>query len=155
MKMASQILKERIMKSKLKVDGVDWRWVLVYLGLTMTPIDKVENRVTGILPRQLNRSGGPPSIKTVEVDQQKERWWYPVSPGDLTSEQKQLLLGCVIEQFARLVFSTHFYEWEGQLFRQVAGGPIGLRATGVVAKIIMDHWAEMVMQQTEQCMTMS
>ena len=26
------------------------------------------------------------------------------------------------------------------MFRQVSGGPIGLRATGVVARIVMDRW---------------
>ena len=106
----------------------------------MSPLDIVENKVAGILPRQLKKQGGPPSILTVESDQSRERWWYPVPPDSLSHEQKQLLLGLVMEQLVRLIFSTHFYEWEGRLYKQVSGGPIGLRATGMVARINMDFW---------------
>ena len=98
-KLAGQIIRDRIINSELKFDGIDWRWVLVYLKLTMSPLDKVENKVTGILPRELKKQGAPPSMLIVEVDQTKERWWYPVSPDSLNQDQKKQLLGLVMEQF--------------------------------------------------------
>ena len=56
-----------------------------------------------------------------------------------------------MEQLVRLIFSTHFYEWEGKLYRQVSGGPIGLRATGMVARVIMDFWVDQIYKRAEQC----
>merc|ERR1711954_35623 len=56
-KLAGQIIRERIRNSKLRIDGIDWRWILEYLRLTMSPLDIVENKVAGILPRQLKKQG--------------------------------------------------------------------------------------------------
>ena len=50
----------------------------------------------------------------------------------------------------RLVFSTHFYEWEGRFYQQLNGGPIGLRATGPVARIMMDWWARKIREIEEK-----
>ena len=41
----------------------------------------------------------------------------------------------------REVFRSHYYEWEGCLYKQLKGCHIGLRARGVVARIVMDYWA--------------
>ena len=65
--------------------------------------------------------------------------------------QKKLLMGCLIEQLVRIVFSTHYYEWDGALYRQVSGGPIGLRASGVVGRILMDHWVNMIHRKAKEC----
>ena len=142
-------------KSDLSVEGVDWRWVLIYLGLTMTPHDKVVHKLTGVLPRRTYKAGKKPSrrptILTASLDQHEERWWYPVAPGKLTIQQKKHLLGCVTEQLTRLVFRTHFYEWEGTLYRQVKGGPIGLRASGPIGRILMDFWAQEIKKLSTHC----
>ena len=46
----------------------------------------------------------------------------------------------------RITFRTHFYEWEGSFYRQVSGGPIGLRATGPVSSVLMDFWASEIQE---------
>ena len=75
---AGQIVRDRITESDLKVDGVDWRWVLIYLGLTMTPHDKVDQKLTGTLPRRICKAGKKPgkrpTILTANLDQHEERW---------------------------------------------------------------------------------
>ena len=38
------------------------------------------------------------------------------------------------------MMNTHLYEFDGQIFHQQSGGPIGLRATCAVARIVMNHW---------------
>ena len=38
-------------------------------------------------------------------------------------------------------FGEHIYEFNGELYKQMEGGAIGVRLTGEVAKIIMDRWA--------------
>merc|ERR1711954_234440 len=50
---AAEIVKERVMESELRLEGIDWRWMLIYMTLTMTPHEKVDNRVQGILPRRV------------------------------------------------------------------------------------------------------
>ena len=39
------------------------------------------------------------------------------------------------------MFSNHVYRYGGRIYKQTKGGPIGLRLTGVVARVVMDRWA--------------
>ena len=41
-----------------------------------------------------------------------------------------------------LLFSTHLYTFGGKIFKQKEGGPIGLRATCAVARLIMNMWGK-------------
>ena len=121
---------------------------LIYLKLTCTNAEIVDSNLQGILPRKIKK-GRKATILTVEEDARVERWWYPHPVDLLTREQKKRIVANVIAQLTKLVFSTHIYEWQGKIFLQVDGGPIGLRATGPVSRILMDHWRE-VMKTLEE-----
>ena len=41
-----------------------------------------------------------------------------------------------------VTFQNHFYRWKRYVHKQAKGGPIGLRATGVCAKVVMNDWIE-------------
>ena len=107
-----------------------------------------------MLPRTLAKAGKKPTIKTVETDAAKERWWYPVSPEKLNQDQKKRIQAGVVQQMVKIIFRTHFYEWEGTFYRQLKGGPIGLRATGFVARVLMDFWANQIKKMEEICQTL-
>ena len=137
----------------MKVEGVDWRWVLLYLTLTMSKLEQVDAKVQGLLPRRNSRRGRPPTILTAHLEEgESNRFWFPISPEALSEDQKKLLLGCVIEQLVKVTFKTHFYEWEGCLYRQKQGGPIGLRATGPVSRVLMDQWVREMKIMAERTM---
>ena len=59
----------------------------------------------------------------MEEDEKREHWWYPVDPNKLTKEQQKKVQAGVIQQMVKVIFQTHFYEWEGRLYRQILGGP--------------------------------
>ena len=46
-----------------------------------------------------------------------------------------MLLAKVVELATVTTFQTHFYQWGGRIYQQSEGGPIGLKATGTVAKM--------------------
>ena len=148
---AAEILKMRVIKSPMKFQNIDYRWALVYLALTMTPAMKEASVLKHVLPKRLAKSGSHPTIKTVHVDEQKERWSYPHPVDLLTSELKRIIVANVIEQMMIETFKTHVYEWEGKLYLQMAGGPIGLRSSGPVARILMDFWISELLEIAEKC----
>ena len=119
-KKASRICKERITKSPLTVEGIDYKWAGIYLAITMTPLEKAEAKVQGILPRRTFKGGTPPSVKT---DQQENKWWFPKPVTLLTQQEKKNVLGCIAQQLVKLVFSTHFYLWDNKIFHQHGGCP--------------------------------
>ena len=38
------------------------------------------------------------------------------------------------------MFSSHLYTFAGKIFRQASGGPIGLRGTCAIARLVMQMW---------------
>ena len=40
----------------------------------------------------------------------------------------------------KAVFTTHTYQFGGRFIHQTSGGPIGLRATGAVARVVIGDW---------------
>ena len=56
---------------------------------------------------------------------------------DLSDMQKRTLLAKVA---IKSVFANHVYRFMGVTYLQLEGGPIGLRLTSVVARVVMDHW---------------
>ena len=117
----------------------------------MTPETKEVSVLKDILPKRLAKSGSHPTIKTFHVDEQKERWSYPHPVDFLTLELKRNIVANIIEQMMIEPFETHVYEWEGKLYLQMAGGPIGLRSSGPVARILMDFWISELLEIADRC----
>ena len=46
--------------------------------------------------------------------------------------------------------SNHVYSFDGKVYKQTSGGAIGLRLTGVVARICMDRWAKELTRLLEE-----
>ena len=82
--------------------------------------------------------GQPPTIATVEVDQKKERWRYPTPPEALSTDQKVDILASVLGKMVEVVFSYHYYEFDGKIYHQEGGGPTGLRPSGPASRILLD-----------------
>ena len=64
----------------------------------------------------------------------------------LTEWEKEDIVGEVISLATRAMFNHHFYTFGGKVFHQKSGGPIGLRGTCSIARLIMQlydkKWAE-------------
>ena len=135
-------------ESELKFEGVDYLWAGKYIAMTCALAEIEESRLTDIVPKRKHRKGTRPGITTKEtVAKKKEgeeeeiatKWVFGRT--DFNEEEKRSLLAKVIEVAVRTTFKNHLYQFEGRMRVQACGGPIGLRLTGVVARVIMDYWA--------------
>ena len=68
----------------------------------------------------------------------KSKWSETNPETDLNEQDKRKLLALVVKIATRLIFRHHCYQFDGTVYRQRHGGPIGLRFTSVVACIVMD-----------------
>ena len=59
-----------------------------------------------------------------------------------TTEEKRLIISKVILIATEVAFGHHIYQCQNQLYKQLRGGGIGARLTGIVARIIMDVWMD-------------
>ena len=47
-------------------------------------------------------------------------------------------------------FKNHIYTYRTSLYKQMKGGAIGLRLTGVLARIVMDCWAKLLKEALDK-----
>ena len=119
------------------------------MALTMTPHEKVDSKIQHMLPRRKTNKNRPPSIKTVTTDEKVERWWFPTPLKQLTEHDKKTIVACIVQQLVKLVFDNHYYYWEGQIYRQAQGCPMGLEGSCPISRLVMDAWAEKLEERAE------
>ena len=96
------------------------------------------------MPVRIQKRGRPPSILTVDQDEKYERWHFPTAVDKLTDEQKKLIQSCVSEQTIRIVFSTHYFKFEGDIYHQQTGCPMGSKPSGPVSRLMVDETVETI-----------
>ena len=67
--------------------------------------------------------------------------WKPTER-EYSTKEKRKIVAKVLETAIRTTFKNHIYAFKNKTYQQVSGGAIGLRLTGVVARILMDEWAD-------------
>ena len=64
----------------------------------------------------------------------------------LTQREKRLIVTTVMRIAVLTLFRTHTYTFGGRYYLQKAGGPIGLRSTCCIARLVMLWWDEELLQ---------
>ena len=64
----------------------------------------------------------------------------------LTILEKKKLVGEVMRVAVEDIFATHVYQFGGHYYHQTEGGPIGLSATGAIAKVVMADWDQKLLE---------
>ena len=68
----------------------------------------------------------------------EEHWYFPTA--ELTEADKRMIVATVVKVGVLVMMNTHVYTWNGESYLQKAGGPIGLRSTCAVARVVMNEW---------------
>ena len=63
--------------------------------------------------------------------------------------KKKLKKATVIKILTLTMFSTHIYTFGGKVYKQLEGGPIGLRSTCSVARLAMKVWDDKWLRRLE------
>ena len=148
---SANLVAKFVRDSKIEIAGVDWRQAQVFVASNMDPHKLKREKVLGLVPVRLKKFGPRPGSTTEELrskrkdtsdpDSQAGSKWAPSNPDvDLSETDKQLLLSVVVKIATIQIFKHHCYQFNGIVYRQAKGGPIGLRFTSIVARIVMDHW---------------
>ena len=132
-KKATQLVRERALKTNCTWDGIDLHWALIYLALTLKPWEKVNYKLVDILPRRQCNKNKYPTIATVNLDETKDRWWFPTPLKLISQQRKKEVMAAVLSLMTQTTFETHVYECEGDIYLQGDGCPTGLRPSGPIS----------------------
>ena len=68
-----------------------------------------------------------------------------------TSYQKKQILAFVVINMLKTIFNKHVYMFNGVIYLQTDSGPIGLRFTGSVARLVLIYFDKMFIDITRKC----
>ena len=133
---------QEILDTEVTWGDIDYLEGCRYIALNW---DRAQCRNSGlrrVLPVRRSKNGTRPGVAGpgpmgLEIHDQ-EQWVFPAVV--LTEEEKRLIIATVVKIACRTLFKNHLYEFGGKIFKQREGGPIGLRATCAVARLVMCIW---------------
>ena len=80
----------------------------------------------------------------------QDQWEFPHIPNGLTKKEKRLLVAKVMKTAVLAIFKTHTYSFNKKFFLQAKGGPIGLRSTCAVARLVMMWWDDKLLEAMDK-----
>ena len=75
----------------------------------------------------------------------QDQWIFPTLRNGLTAMEKRLVIAKVLKTSTLAMFKTHTYSFGGKYYLQVKGGPIGLKSTCCIARLVMLLWDDQLM----------
>ena len=143
-------IEEEAKRTDIQFENVDYLEATRYLALNWSHEQCRKSPLRRVLPWRRKNRGVRPGI-TGEGPRGKERgdqeqWEFPRIV--LTEEEKRGIIAAVIRVATEAMFQKHYYSFGGKTFHQQGGGPIGLRGTCAVARLIMQifdrKWEELL-----------
>ena len=131
-----------VMDSDIVWTGIDWKEATRYLVLGRSREWCFRHKLRRVLPIRRSTRGTKPGMTGqgplgADVGDEKQ-WVFPKV--EITKLEKKLIISEVLRLGVETMFDTHMYTFGGRIFKQSEGGPIGLRSTCAVARVIMNRW---------------
>ena len=138
-----RIVRERSMKSDMKIVEFDWmegaRYIAISPHLT-GPLGKLKR----LIPVKRKVGGVKPGITSKDVNKKKSsievQWYFPTKIA--SKEQIREIASRCAEIAVRTLFEKFTYNFGGKTYLQSKGGPIGARITMACARLVMQDWGE-------------
>ena len=130
---------DEVERTDMSFSNVDYLESTRYLVLNWTQEECRRSGLLRVLPWRRKNRGTRPGItgsgpRGGERGDQ-EQWVFPRVT--LEDWEKKKIVASVIKLATEAMFRKHFYSFGGKNFHQAGGGPIGLRGTCSVARLIM------------------
>ena len=80
-----------------------------------------------------------------------DQWEFKdLGSNGLMEVEKKLVLAKVMKTAVLAIFKTHTYSFGSNFYLQAKGGPIGLRSTCCVARLVMMWWDDKLVEDVEK-----
>ena len=135
-------VEEEVMRSSLRWEELDYLEGARLIALNRSAEYCRSHALKRVLPVRRGRTGSRPGVTgkgpmgPERGDQ--EQWRFPDII--LAEEEKKLMVAEVIKIMIEILFKNHLYTFGGKRYRQKKGGPIGLRATCAIARLVICAW---------------
>ena len=145
-------IEDEIRRTKMEFSNIDYLEATRYLALNWSQEECKKSKLRRVLPWRRKKRGTRPGITgsgpmgRTRGDQ--EQWEFPQIK--LEDWEKREIVACVIRIAVEVMFKKHYYTFGGRTFHQRSGGPIGLRGTCGVARVVMQIYDRKFMGKLEE-----
>ena len=165
-----------ILSSKLKIEGINYKELLIFLRKNLSTKEIKEKNLTHLIPDKIskkkkNKRGedknddknkNKPKDDDEKEDKDKDKNDEQINEKDnngndswnfsevnfTVNEQKQMISEA-ISIAINLIMNNHIYVFDGKVFLQENEGSIGIRLTGILAEIVMIFWCKKLSEKLE------
>ena len=145
---SAKLCGELVLRCPAEFKNCDYNVAAVFLAANCARSELVEDGLAGVIPNRKFKRGAFPEQSTPELlSREKLGTSTPQNPSkflpvrdNITDIHKRKLLAKVVEVGVRKVIKNHAYMWKGDYLLQNVGVPTGLRLSGIIGRITMDHW---------------
>ena len=136
----ANIVGTKFHESNIDIEGINADELGLYIALNLDTNEIKNLEINDYCPTRKTNRGRPPNMTgcATKGDKTEDRFkpWNKKKQAP-TEDQLKKMLSIAIEIAIKQIMRTHIYEFEGELRKQLKGGPIGLELTGDIAQIYM------------------
>ena len=134
----SNIIYETVLDSKIEFKFIDYDWLCVYLYLILGEDILQEYDLSEAIPARRAREGEKISkAKSLSAKGNRTLNNWKFNTHSLTEEKKKKMVALMIKITTLVLMDSTYYTFGGEIFKQLHGAGIGLRASACAAKIVM------------------
>ena len=145
------VIMEKILRSEIVWEDIDYMEGARMIVLNKSAEYCRNHPLSKVLPVRRKRTGRRPGVTGAgPLGQERgdtEQWRFPNVK--LSEEDKKRIVAEVVKICTEMTFENHLYTFWGKIFKQRRGGPIGLRGTCAIARLVMANWDRKWMQMME------
>ena len=148
----ADVVGEMIKESEIKLEGVDYEEVGMYLAICKESKDLEALKIQELCPKRKHKQGRKPTLTGQAVSNPTDRMntWHAAEKEPESEEEKRNLLAEATKVVLKFLLQNHMYSFNEEQKKQKDGGPIGLVLTDAVAKIFMTWWDRKVKEKAEK-----
>ena len=133
------MVKNIVLKSKLKVEGLDVKEMAMFLRKNMSTKDISDSTFSDCIPIKLKKPKNSSNAKYVDL------WEYPDHTP--TSEEIKCMWAETLALLVKLAMDNHIIRYGNDFIIQKDEGSIGVRLTGILAEIVMLIWCKLLKEK--------
>ena len=145
-----EAIQELVEESEIEVENVDGKELAKYIAV-MIEKKEIEGRgLANIVPTKTveleGNSKGKVTIAFLDSEtfksrrkedngMEREKWNWE-GKMTATKEHQKIMMALMFREQVRVVITSHYYQYGGHLYKQLRGGPIGLKLTTIFSRAL-------------------
>ena len=132
----AKITADAVRRSPVKFEGINYRYLIIYLLLVLGVNRLSESGLSNCMPRRRMKSKSE-SLASLS-NKQLDNWDF--SQTTITQENKREMFALMVQTMVLLLTSSTCYKFGGIIYKQSDGLRIGLRGSAALARLTMCEW---------------